>query len=820
MKQTLSIVFFFILLSQLKSATYVEDFYWEAMEITPRAFNSIYWYEIYFLPQNPQYGFVCGDYGSFAKTTDGGKTWQASQITTEYFHAESVFFANEYIGYVSGVEGIFKTTDGGNSWNKLKIPLLVDKSGKKLPYTNWGHYIIGPDNVWLVAGDCQSGSQQIARSHDGGITWQDTVFYVDDSRLTDITIYDKNGLGYAIGSGYIFRTLDGGKFWELFASTPVFSWIDPYMQVRISSSFNWHEDIQNYKQSFIIPVSMTCPGSTHAPGGIAFSENNGKTWNIKNTKASMFGTFILDEKTGFACGKDNEIYYTTDAGKTWQDFNCGIPPNRHLDDLFFINDTTGFVVGQGIYQLKRKNKVLTTSGKLNICKDKDSYTVLKANEKFNYYNWYQIKDNDTNLISTEDTAHISEEGKYFVEGFDFDCYKVFSKVLEVTFLPGIKVEIKTDKQKYCSGDTAFVTFEKSDEILDFTWYDNSKKDTIQITESGNYWIDFIDTNGCKTKIEFSLDFTKLESPNLAVRGKKKFCIGGTTTIFIENPDEYSDIIWFCNDKEIDRNKNEITARTEGKYYVYVSKNNDCYAFSDTVLIEVIYEKNTLSFELNDNPVFIDSVAFPQMSCKDLIITNNSNKEFVLENVLFFHKISFTAPMTQFPLKIPANSKANLTICYSPQALSCEYDTLFFDDICSEHLIGLSGCGLPRKDSSIIHCGLPIKISTKEIIRKNRFHTENPFPNPILTKTSIKFIVFIDKQNNSLDENAIFISLKNTLGENIPIEKNIRIDGYLYEQDGTFISGEIQISPNDVSSGVYFLQIMYASTNYFYNLIVN
>ena len=89
-----------------------------------------------------------------------------------------------------------------------------------------------------------------------GNTWQDT-FVIYNSHLIDIIIYDKDGLGYIIGSGIILRTLDGGKHWEKFADTPNF----------YGSQYNWHEDMNIYDKSFIIPISQYCSGNFDTNGG-------------------------------------------------------------------------------------------------------------------------------------------------------------------------------------------------------------------------------------------------------------------------------------------------------------------------------------------------------------------------------------------------------------------------------------------------------------------------------------------------------------------------------------------------------------------------
>ena len=66
----------------------------------------------------------------------------------------------------------------------------------------------------------------------------------------------------------------------------------------------------------------------------------------------MYGTFLISEQVGWACGYNGAVYYTENAGNTWTKRSCGISPAVHLDDIWFITPTEGWVVGNGgVYKL-------------------------------------------------------------------------------------------------------------------------------------------------------------------------------------------------------------------------------------------------------------------------------------------------------------------------------------------------------------------------------------------------------------------------------------------------------------------------------------
>jgi hypothetical protein len=235
-------MFVSITLSMTLKAEKVEvnwnDYYWKKATILPANFPAIYWLEFYFLPSNPKYGYAVGaeliygdpnGRGAFAKTTDSGKTWTASYIDrTRDFHAESVIFVDTNVGYCSGGSNIgspgalYKTTDGGKTWKSIN-----NFSG------SWGCYAIG-NNVWIADGSCYGkDNQTMYRSTNGGNSWQ-TSTIAGNNHITDFKMNDAKN-GYAIGSGAIFITSDGGGNWKNLCNTGTIQW-----STQFATNINWH----------------------------------------------------------------------------------------------------------------------------------------------------------------------------------------------------------------------------------------------------------------------------------------------------------------------------------------------------------------------------------------------------------------------------------------------------------------------------------------------------------------------------------------------------------------------------------------------------
>jgi len=320
-----SLIRFSVLLLLLSSKLLFSQ-YWQKIQNLPANFANNYWLDVYFHPQNPNYGWVCGFNGMIVRTTDGGNTWRGSTVNA--YHLESVHFPNLQIGYVSGVEGIFKSTDGGATW------FDITPSGTRDTTYFWGCYFLNADYGVLVGDGCGGRYQHFWLTTDGGSSWSVFIAQEENTGMTDAILYP-NGLGFASSSGKIWITSDSGRTWQVFAS------VGPNL---------WQEEITNIGSSFLVPYSGTsCTGGGN-DGGVRFTTNNGATWQSFRTGVPMFGTFLIDNLKGWACGYYKEVYYTANGGISWQKRNCGIH-SGNLDDLWFISETNGWVVGEGIYKL-------------------------------------------------------------------------------------------------------------------------------------------------------------------------------------------------------------------------------------------------------------------------------------------------------------------------------------------------------------------------------------------------------------------------------------------------------------------------------------
>ncbi len=311
-----------VLVAVLCTASFAQR--WYPVTTIPAPYATNYWLDVFFLPSDPRYGWICGFNGMVLRTTDGGRTWQGTQIPNAY-QLESIHFVNPQVGYTSGPSGIWRSTDGGATW----VEVTPDSA-----YALWGCYFLSPNVGVVIGGGCGSIPQHFFRTTDGGNSWSVFTGTEPNSGLTDAILYP-DGTGFAVSSGRLWRTTDSGQTWSVFATT---------------GSNVWQEELTHFGNSFLLPFAGTSCSGQGNTGGMRFSTDGGATWREFVTGRPMFGAFLLSPTRGWACGYNGAVYYTSDGGQTWELRNCGIDTALHLDDIWFVNDTLGWVVGQGVWR--------------------------------------------------------------------------------------------------------------------------------------------------------------------------------------------------------------------------------------------------------------------------------------------------------------------------------------------------------------------------------------------------------------------------------------------------------------------------------------
>lgn len=163
----------------------------------------------------------------------------------------------------------------------------------------------------------------LMKTTDGGTSWEKVEFRdAGRTRVTKI-FFNQKGRGFAIGeSGAFFESKEDGA-WEKSPS--------PIRYLLLDGAF--------FDDSNGAVVG--------AGGSVYFTENAGVSWN----QASIFGksaaklnsVFFVDRKNGWTVGAGGRIFQTASSGKTWREQNSGASVD--LRNVFFKNTMEGWAVG-------------------------------------------------------------------------------------------------------------------------------------------------------------------------------------------------------------------------------------------------------------------------------------------------------------------------------------------------------------------------------------------------------------------------------------------------------------------------------------------
>ncbi|MDW8219993.1 MAG: YCF48-related protein [Bacteroidota bacterium] len=705
---------------------------WQEVQVSPPPDGvPDYWLEIYFLPSNPRFGWIVGYYRRTLYTTDSGKTWTRSQIPGRLSydrgdfrnHLEGVWFPDTSVGYASGPGGIFKSTDGGRTWRDITPLQLVGVEAR-----TWGCYFTHRDTGYVVSGGC--GDQQLfLRTTNGGNTW--TVFAGPDrnSGLSDVIVYSSRGLGYAVASGQIFRTLNGGLTWSLFARTYAAG-------ARLQNV--WHEDLSISNRTFLVPYSGTQCTGAGTGGGMRISTDMAQTWREFATGEPMFGTYLLNDSTGWAVGVNASAYYTNTYGRTWELRNCGIPPGADLDDLWFINDTLGFVVGEGVYRYvppsERELKIQPIPPSPFFCQG-DS-VVLNVSPGFRQYRW-------SNGATTASIV-VRQSGVYRVTASVFNCVTLTDSI-QVTFLPRPEARVTlSSPPRACEGSVIQLTSDFQRPDFRYEWSDGrtilSTATTLSVTRSGRYTLSVRNDNGCTATSTTTITIFPRPETNITALRQTRFCLGDSTTL--QAPPGFRNYRWFdiIRPAVVLSTAQQLIARSSGTYATELTDNNGCVWTSNSISVTALDFPKQLLVLSSNGTLQLDSVGINQVTCTTVLLRNtDAVRPVIMRSVPVARNVEFSLSLSQFPFIIPPNTTRELLVCFAPRELGTRRDTLYVEDSCGVSPIPLVGQAVPNMYTTESRCSMRVILRSVGEQRTQYLavlRTAEPVPNPASDEVSL------------------------------------------------------------------------------------
>lgn len=247
---------------------------------------------------NSTTGYVAGDEGVVAKTTDGGATWNPTGPTGTVTELNKVEFVDLNNGYTFGLSGQgFKTTDGGLTWAPVTTGMGTS--------TIYGAAFVNANTGWVIGA-----SGKVFKTTDGGANFTaQTSNY--GSTLNAMSMLNAN-TGYMVGlSGTVRKTTNGGANWDT-------------TNVPFSSSL--------YGVHFINVNTGTVVG---AGGSVYRTEDGGSTWMFDNTGGStQYGVSMANPYTVYIDGLNANVFKYNNPPSGNGTFTNNVPDKYFLEQNY------------------------------------------------------------------------------------------------------------------------------------------------------------------------------------------------------------------------------------------------------------------------------------------------------------------------------------------------------------------------------------------------------------------------------------------------------------------------------------------------------
>lgn len=266
------------------------------------------------------HGWIAGDAGYLAYTTDGGQTWTKYPLdTTEDIN--EIYFRNEESGYLVASRKMFVTRDGGRTWRETVIYRPGDFRGGTPEFLS---IRFADKRRGLVVGSVLNRKGDVIeslvmRTDDGGETWR-RLSVPSKAELFHL-VYHGSSHAWIVGDGgVVLASTNGGDSWGL--------------QRSGTTNALFNVDFRDDNEGYAVGEK----------GTILRTDNGGATWDkVSNGNiVSLMRVDFADDKTGWIVGHGGTILRSGDRGYTWTRLD-----SRTTSSLYglFMSKKYGWAVG-------------------------------------------------------------------------------------------------------------------------------------------------------------------------------------------------------------------------------------------------------------------------------------------------------------------------------------------------------------------------------------------------------------------------------------------------------------------------------------------
>jgi photosystem II stability/assembly factor-like uncharacterized protein len=270
---------------------------------------------------NSRVAWVSGERGSYARTVDGGRTWQAGVVPgAEELDFRDVDAFDEQTAYLLSIgEGdksrIYKTEDGGRSWRLQFQNRHPSAFFDAMAFWNRDHGLAMSDPV--------GGRFLVITTSDGGRNWRETPAAGMPPALEGEGAFAASGTCVAVwgrrhawfgtggpGGARVFRSTDGGRSWRVAPA--------PLAKGKTAGLFS----LAFWDARRGVAVGGDYTKENETGGNVALTHDGGRTWEAvagRRPGGYRSGVAVLRRRGGVALVAvgPNGSDYSLDGGRNW-----------------------------------------------------------------------------------------------------------------------------------------------------------------------------------------------------------------------------------------------------------------------------------------------------------------------------------------------------------------------------------------------------------------------------------------------------------------------------------------------------------------------
>jgi photosystem II stability/assembly factor-like uncharacterized protein len=254
--------------------------------------------------------WVSGNNGTVGRSTDGGRTWKWIVVPgfekNDFRDIEAFDSSTAIIMAVAEPAYILKTTNGGVSWS------VVYQNNTKGMFLDAMDFTDNQNGI--VIGDPIDSKFFIAKTSDGGNTWQDLPDILRPQADTGEALFAASGTNIKILNKDKFVFVTGGLSSRFFKSGRVERL--PLLQGKETTGANSIATF-NRRKYIITGGDFNAPNSDTA--NAVLSTNAGKSWTLPQQAPNGYRSCVeyLSKNHLISCGISG-VDYSTDGGLSWK----------------------------------------------------------------------------------------------------------------------------------------------------------------------------------------------------------------------------------------------------------------------------------------------------------------------------------------------------------------------------------------------------------------------------------------------------------------------------------------------------------------------